>query len=90
MRTESQETTDEYVSVLGMSPCYQSRLVLKVLPELYVEDHMTPHELVVLRDVFRLPFKQLEGGANISHLLANGIPPKCVPILLIYLLRLLN
>ena len=32
-----------------MSPCYQPRLVPKVLPELYVEDHMTPHELVVDR-----------------------------------------
>ena len=69
---------------------YQFRLASKVLTELYVEDHMTPHELVVLRDVFHLPFKHLKGWANISHFLANGIPPKCVPILLIYLLRLLD
>ena len=35
-------------------------------------------------------FEHLKSGADVLHLFTDGVPPKCVPILLIYLLCLLN
>ena len=93
IRMESRETTDEYVSVLGvchMSTFYQSRLGPKFLSELHVEDHVTPHELVFLWDVVLTSFKHLKSGADVFHFLTDGVPPKCVPILFIYLPCLVN
>ena len=73
-----------------MTPCYQSRRAPKILSELHVEDHVTPHKLVVLWDIILPSFEHLKSGADILHLLTDSVPPKCVPILLIYLLCLFN
>ena len=73
-----------------MTPCNQSCLVPEILSILHVEDHVAPHRLVVLWDIIFHSLKHFEGGADVLHLFADGVPPKCVPILLVYLLCLLN
>ena len=73
-----------------MTPCYQSRLAPEILSKLHVKDHVTLHKLVVLWDIVLPPFEHLKSGADVLHLLTDGVPPKYVPILLIYLLCLLN
>ena len=50
--------------VSHVSPCYQSCLVPKILSELHVEDHMTPHELVVLWDVVLPSFEHLKSRVS--------------------------
>ena len=73
-----------------MTLCYQSRLAPKILSEPHVEDHVTTHKLVVLWDIILPSFEHLKSGVDILHLPTDGVPPKCVPILLIYLLCLFN
>ena len=72
-----------------MAARHKSGLPAEILPHFDVKHHMTFDLLVTgwyLRDAL---FPDLEGLSNIFHLLANGLPPQAVTILMVQLFRLL-
>ena len=73
-----------------MPPCYQSCLVLEILPELNIEDCVTFNELIATRDFLLSPIKHLKYRVHIFHLYTNNLPQKHVSVLIISHLCLLN